>query len=110
MRRGTRAGCTRWRPLHGIAGLGTANGVTITSAYYSGQYLAFDEDGLGLGGFTEAPQLHFCGYWIDHPNLQMHRGPDGHAYVTIGDNASGRHLWYRLTGEDQSSASGCRAR
>lgn len=98
-------GSPRWihqlAPLHGIAGLGTANGVSITSAYSSGQYLAFDDDGLGLGGFTEAAQLHFCGYWIDSPNLQMYRGPDGHAYVTVGSNVYGSHLWYRQTGEEQ---------
>jgi len=87
--------------LHGIAGLGTANGVTITTAYYSGQYLAFDEDGLGLGGFTETPRLHYSGYWIDHPNLAMYRGQDGHAYVTFGDNADGRYPWYRQLGDDQ---------
>lgn len=98
-------GKIRWlnllAPLHGIAGMGTANGVTITSPFASGQYLAFDEDGLGLGGFTEAAQLHYCGYWIDHPNLQMHRGYDGRAYVTLGDNSSGRYPWYRMSGEDQ---------
>ena len=45
--------------------------------------------------------MHYCGYWIDHPNLQMHRGYDGRAYVTLGDNSSGRHNWYRMSGEDQ---------
>ena len=98
-------GKLRWlnqlAPLHGIAGMGTANGVTVTSKFDSGEFLAFDEDGLGLGGFTEAPQLHYIGIWIDHPNLFMYSGLDGHAYVTYGDNVAGRHPWYRMTGEDE---------
>ena len=87
--------------LHGIAGMGTANGVTITSKFDSGEFLAFDEDGLGLGGFTEVPQLHYIGIWIDHPNLFMYRGLDGHGYVMYGDNVAGRYPWYRMVGDDQ---------
>jgi parallel beta-helix repeat protein len=85
----------------GIAGLGSANGVTVTAIFYSGEFLAFDPDGLGLGGFTEASELHYAGYWIDHPNMLMYRGRDGHGYVTTGDNYNGRHPWYRLTGDDR---------
>lgn len=84
----------------GIAGLGSANGVTVAGIYYCGEFLAFDPDGLGLGGFTEGAALHYAGYWIDHPNMNMYRGRDGHAYVTTGDNFNGRHPWYRMTGAE----------
>jgi hypothetical protein len=85
----------------GIAGLGSANGVTVTGIFYCGEFLAFDPDGLGLGGFSEANALHYAGYWIDHPNLNMYRGRDGRGYVTTGDNYNGRHPWYRVSGDDR---------
>ena len=55
----------------GIAGMGTADDITITTIFYSMDVLAFDSDGLALGAFCEAPILHYCGYWIDHPNLRF---------------------------------------
>ncbi len=83
----------QWR---GIAGLGTADDITLTACHASCELLAVDADGLDLGGFTEAPQLKYPGYWIDHPNLRLFKMPDGRLYATYGDNCSGRHPWYRL--------------
>lgn len=80
----------------GIAGMGTVDDITLTAVFYSVEMLAVDADGLGLGGFCEPQHLHYCGYWIDHPNLQFFKMPDGNLYATNGDNADGRHPWYRL--------------
>ncbi len=80
----------------GIAGMGTVDDITLTTVYYSCEKLVVDADGLGLGGFCEAPQLGYMGYWIDHPNLRLFKMPDGKLHATVGSNASGRHNWYRL--------------
>jgi hypothetical protein len=85
----------------GIAGLGTVDDITLTSIFYSCETIAIDADGLGLGGFCEPQQLKYVGYWIDHPNLRLFKAPDGQAYATWGDNADGRHPWFRL--ENQNS-------
>ena len=81
---------------HGIAGMGTVDDITVTAIYYSMDVLAVDADGMGLGGFCEPAKLHYCGYWIDHPNVRLFKMPDGNIYMTNGDNTSGRHNWYRL--------------
>ena len=85
----------------GIAGLGTVDDITLTSVFYSCETFAVDADGLGLGGFCEPRQLKYVGYWIDHPNLRLFKLPDGRVYATWGDNADGRHPWFRL--ENQNS-------
>jgi hypothetical protein len=84
----------------GIGGMGTVDDITLTAVFYSCETLAMDADGLALGGFCEAPQLHYCGYWIDHPNLRLFKLPDNHLHATIGSNADGRHLWYRLDNQE----------
>jgi parallel beta-helix repeat protein len=80
----------------GIAGLGTVDDITLTSVFYSCETIAVDADGLGLGGFCEPRHLNYAGYWIDHPNLRLFKLPDGGVYATWGDNADGRHPWFRL--------------
>jgi hypothetical protein len=40
--------------------------------------------------------LNYAGYWIDHPHLRLFKLPDGGVYATWGDNADGRHPWFRL--------------
>lgn len=85
----------------GIAGLGSVDDITLTSVFYSCETIAVDADGLALGGFCEPRQLRYVGYWIDHPNLRMFKLPDDQVYATWGDNADGRHPWFRL--ENQNS-------
>ena len=84
----------------GIAGLGTVDDITLTSVFYSCETIAVDADGLALGGFCEPRHLNYAGYWIDHPNLRMFKLPDGRVYATWGDNADGRHPWFRLENQD----------
>jgi hypothetical protein len=84
----------------GIAGMGTVDDLTLTAVFYSAETLMVDADGLGLGGFCEPRQLHYLGYWIDHPNLQLFKMPDGHLHATFGSNADGRHPWFRLDNQE----------
>ncbi len=84
----------------GIGGMGTADDITLTAVFYSGETIVVDGDGLALGGFCEARQLHYCGYWIDHPNMRLFKMPDGKLHATIGSNADGRHLWCRLDNQE----------
>ena len=102
---GRRRWVNQMAQYHGIAGMGTADDITVTSIYYSMDVLPVDIDGLQLGGFCESPKLHYCGYWIDHPNLRFFKMPDGHLYFTNGDNAAGRHLWYRMENQDSYAKS-----
>jgi hypothetical protein len=74
--------------------------ITLTAVFYSGETIVVDADGLALGGFCEARQLYFCGYWIDHPNLRLFKMPDGKLHATVGSNADGRHPWYRLDNQE----------
>ena len=81
---------------HGIAGMGTVDDITVTAVFYSAEIQVVDNDGLCLGALCETPKLSYSGSWIDHPNMRLFKMPDGNIYMTYGDNASGRHPWYRL--------------
>ena len=97
-------GTRRWvHPLaqyKGIAGMGTADDITVTTVFYNNEKIVVDGDGLRLGGFCEAPQLRYTGYWVDHPNLRVFKMLDNRVYVTVGNNYSGRHNWYRLDNQE----------
>jgi hypothetical protein len=84
----------------GIAGLGTTDDISLTSVFYSCETIAVDADGLALGGFCEPRELNYAGYWIDHPNLRLFKLPDGRVHATWGDNADGRHPWFRLENQE----------
>ena len=97
---GRRRWVNQMAQYHGIAGMGTVDDITTTTIYYTMDAISVDADGLGLGGFCESPKLHYCGYWIDHPNIRLFKMPDGHVYFEDGDNTAGRHLWYRLENQE----------
>jgi hypothetical protein len=84
----------------GICGMGTVDDITLTAVFYTIETITADADGLSLGGFCEAPQLHCSGYWLDHPNLRLFKMPDGHIYASWGDDSSGRHPWFRLENQE----------
>ncbi len=83
--------------LEGLAGVGP---LLLTGVGATCEVLAFNHDGLGLGSFGFPPQVHYLGFFLDHPGaLRAYRGDDGRIYALVADNANGMQHWYRLNGE-----------
>ena len=83
--------------LEGLAGVGP---LLLTGVGATCEVLAFNHDGLGLGSFGFPPQVHYLGFFLDHPGaLRAYRGDDGRIYALVADNANGMQHWYRLHGE-----------
>ncbi len=86
----------------GLEGLSTAGPVTITTVGTTSEVIALNRDGLGLGTFGQGPDLHYFGYFIDHPQaVRLYRGLDKRIYALLADNITGRLHWWRLRGEDR---------
>ncbi|MDB5172337.1 MAG: hypothetical protein JWN51_1110, partial [Phycisphaerales bacterium] len=98
-------GDLRWlHPLNlsAIYNMQTVGQAALIGTALTNNVLAFNQDGLGLGGCSQPAGAYYIGFWLDHPAaIQGYRGHDGRAYVITADNSNGRHHWYRLTGEDQ---------
>lgn len=98
-------GRARWfrplAPLGGLTGPGSVGPIALASVVDTGEVLAFDRDGLGLGGFGPPPSLEFG----PPPNgkvgaVHAYRGRDGRAYAVVDDREGGVHHWWRLVGEE----------
>ena len=101
------AGSTRWPADRGLEGLSTVGAVTITGVGTTSEIIAVNRDGLGLGELRPAGEVHYQGYFLDHPEaVRAYRGHDGRTYALMADNFNGRHHWFRLDGEDRIVAVG----
>jgi hypothetical protein len=88
--------------LSAIYNMQTVGPVAFFGTALTNNVLAFNQDGLGLGGCSQPAGAYYGGFWLDHPGaIQAYHGHDGRTYVITADNSNGRHHWYRLTGEDQ---------
>ena len=86
----------------GLEGLSNVGPVTITTVGTTSEVIALNRDGLGLGTFGQGPDLHYFGYFIDHPQaVRLYRGLDKRTYALLADNITGRLHWWRLRGEDR---------
>jgi hypothetical protein len=99
------AGAMLWDhplPEHkGLEGLERAGPLLLTGVGVTCEILAFNHDGLGMGSFGFPPQVHYLGFFLDHPGaVRAYRGGDGRIYALIADKANGMQHWYRLHGEE----------
>lgn len=80
--------------------------VGMVGVAHTDNILAFNQDGLGLGGCSQPSEAHYMGFWLDHaPAIQAYTGHDGQTYVITADNSNGRHHWYRMRGADKIETS-----
>lgn len=64
-------------------------------------YLAMDEDGLGLGSLSMTEESHWGGMWSDHAQQQRaFLGNDGKPYYVLGDYAMNCYHWFAIEGAD----------
>ncbi len=86
----------------GLMGLSTTGPVTFAGVATTCEVIATSADGLGLGTFGFGPDIHYEGYFLDHPQaLRSYRGRDGRIYLITADNFNGRQHWRRLVGEEK---------
>jgi hypothetical protein len=86
----------------GLVGLAAVGPVVLTGVGVSCEILAVNRDGLGLGSFGQPAQVHYPGFYLDHPEaLQAYKGVDGRTYALVADNYDGRHHRYRLDDADR---------
>jgi hypothetical protein len=89
----------------GLIGLAAVGPVVLAGVGVSCEILVVNRDGLGLGSFGQPSQVHYPGFYLDHPEaVQAYKGRDGRTYALIADNYDGRHHWYRLDAADQIKA------
>ena len=102
-------GRVRWlHPLgqhKGLEGWATVGPVTITGVGTTAEIIGLNRDGMGLGSFGPPAQVHYAGYFLDHPQaVRAYRGRDGRIHALIADNYGGMQHWFRLRGEDRINA------
>ena len=65
-------------------------------------YMAMDNDGLGLGILSMPPEARWKGMWSDHAQQQQAWvGNDGKPYYILGDYCVNAFHWFEITGADQ---------
>ena len=88
-------------PEHkGLEGLQGVGPVVLTGVGATCEVLAFNRDGLGLGSFGFRPEVHYPGFFLDHPRIRAYRGADNRIYALVADNFNGMQHWYRLHGDE----------
>ena len=64
-------------------------------------YMAMDNDGLGLGVLSMPKESRWSGMWSDHAQQQQAWvGNDGKPYYILGDYAANGFHWFEITGAD----------
>ena len=87
MLRGSGSGTIPLPEHKGLEGLQAVGPVVLTGVGATCEVLAFNRDGLGLGSLGFGPEVHYIGFFLDHPRaLRAYRGDDGRAYALIADN------------------------
>ena len=59
----------------GLYGLDRSDPILLTGEAATCEVVAFNPDGLGLGSFGFPPEVHYHGYFLDHPQaVRAYRG------------------------------------
>ncbi len=107
-------GTLRWlrtmNDFNPIQGVEPFPGITISSWGHQAEYMAMDDDGLELGRFGFPANVHWGGFWVDHPQeWDATRSADGQIQIIIGDYVENCHHWMtvRSTGAVKRAARAC---
>jgi len=80
-----------------VGGLAIGKSINVAGMGETANMLCFNDDGLGLGGFSMPEKSGWEGFWLDHSeSVKGFTDEQGRLNMTMCDYINGRNHWFRL--------------